>query len=352
VSPGRRERRRQTEGRDPEFALPVFAFRSSLMARSPTKFTLGRKALPIAVVLLLVLGLTPVRFIGWIGWFGTLTSTLIAPISQPFTALSRWLAPGKTATLDAPVVNALKEEIENWRTQFLRQQQENIKLQAIMEELYRLKSLNLDVPVRQVTAPVISASSDLSSGLLRVRAGEQHGVDLNTVAVASGLQLLGRVKSTSSRQCLVQPITSRSAGAIRGRVMMENPETRLLCQLEPVGNGTLRGPVFRPERSSVGDAAAPDTAALDAAAPEPAVGQTVRLDDDADRWPRHAQLLIIGKIERVDPNPDMPLRKIITVRPLLALDRVSEVVLRIAEEAAELREENSRAGKPGGEGKP
>lgn len=308
------------------------------MPRSPAKFTLGRKALPVAVGLLFVLGLTPARFIGWIGWFGTLTTTLIAPISQPFAALSRWLAPGSSPEPEAPVVEALKEEIENWRTQFLREQQENIKLHATMEELYRLRDLSPDVAVRQLTAPVVSVSSDLSSALLRVRAGEHHGVDTNTVAVASGLQLLGRVASTSSRQCLVQPVTSKSAGAIRGRVMLDNPETRLLCQLEPVGDGTLRGPAFRPERSStLADAAAPD-----ANAPEPAVGQTVRLDDDADRWPRHAQMLIIGKIERIDPNPDMPLRKIITVRPTLALDRVSEVVLRVAQEPADANTDQPR----------
>ncbi len=307
------------------------------MSRSPAKFTLGKKALPVAVGLLLVLAVTPVRYTAWIGWFGTLTTTLIAPISAPFAALSRWLAPSAPATPDAPVVNALKEEIENWRTQFLRQQQDNIRLQATMEELYKLNNLNPNVAVRQVAAPVIGVSSDLSSGLLRVRAGETHGVDLNTVAVASGLQLLGRVKSTSARQCLVQPITSKSAGAIRGRVMVDNPEAQLLCQLEPLGNGTLRGPVFRPERPT--PAGTTSTSAPDASAPEPAVGQTVRLDDDADRWPRHAQLLIIGRIERVEPNPDMPLRKIITVRPTLALDRVSEVVLRISEEPAELNPE-------------
>lgn len=124
--------------------------------------------------------------------------------------------------------------------------------------------------------------------------------------------------------------------------MLDNPEARLLCQLEPIGNGTLRGPVFRPEAP----AGSPE-----ASAPEPAVGQTVRLDDDADRWPRHAQMLIIGRVERVDPNPDMPLRKIITVRPTLALDRVSEVVLRISEEPAELAPEKPSTAKPGAGGK-
>lgn len=313
------------------------------MARSPAKFTLGRKALPIAVGLLLVLALTPVRFIGWMGWFGTLTSTLIAPISQPFTALSRWLAPSNAATPDAPVVNALKEEIESWRTQFLREQQENIKLHALMEELYRLKNLTPDIALRQLTAPVVSVSSDLTSGVLRVRAGEFHGVDRNTVAVASGLQLLGRAISATSRQCLVQPITSKSAGAIRGRVMLDDAEVRLLCQLEPVGDGTLRGPVFRPEHESVPES---NGSTPDAKAPEPAIGQTVRLDDDAQRWPTHAQLLIIGRIERVDPNPDMPLRKIITVRPTLTLDRVSEVVLRISADADEPHADSARRGAP------
>ena len=55
---------------------------------------------------------------------------------------------------------------------------------------------------------------------------------------------------------------------------------------------------------------------------------------DTERWPKNAQYLVVGTIERVEPNPAMPLRPTIVVRPSLRLERVSEVILRLSREAA------------------
>jgi len=56
------------------------------------------------------------------------------------------------------------------------------------------------------------------------------------------------------------------------------------------------------------------------------VGQTVRLDDPT--WPKAARMLVLGRVERVEPSPDQPLRRVITIRPTVAgLDRLSEVVI-------------------------
>jgi hypothetical protein len=76
--------------------------------------------------------------------------------------------------------------------------------------------------------------------------------------------------------------------------------------LSPVEGGKLQG---RVENSDV----------------RPQVGQLVRLDDDG--WPRSARMLVIGRIEAVQPDPvGWP---IITVKPTVELLRLSEVELRI-----------------------
>ncbi|MCX5690933.1 MAG: hypothetical protein NTV94_14310, partial [Planctomycetota bacterium] len=60
---------------------------------------------------------------------------------------------------------------------------------------------------------------------------------------------------------------------------------------------------------------------------EPVVGQVVRLADG--RWPTSAQMLLVGKVIAVEPSPDGPLRRLVTVAPSIErLERVSEVVIR------------------------
>ncbi len=61
------------------------------------------------------------------------------------------------------------------------------------------------------------------------------------------------------------------------------------------------------------------------------MGQLVRLSDAT--WPRNALMLELGTVEKVEQNPDQPIRKIITVRPRFDLSRASEVFLRIAGDA-------------------
>ena len=56
-------------------------------------------------------------------------------------------------------------------------------------------------------------------------------------------------------------------------------------------------------------------------------GMTVRLDDDA--WPRSAQMLVLGTVERIDDDPDKGLRKIVTVRPTVEIERVKEVTFQL-----------------------
>lgn len=277
----------------------------------------ARQGLNLAAALLLVLSFVPTRWSGWMTSVGRLTQFFAAPISQPFAAVSRWAAPA-TRQHDDDLVTMLRGELEAARSMMLRHESENQRLRSQIRELQHGIELNPGLPVRQVMAPVYGTSSDLSSGMLRVRAGTAQEVDENAVATTSGLQLVGRIVSAGARTSTVLPITSPKAGPVRAMVMIDATANGLVCTLTPVGDGTLRGPVE--------DRRDPTTAL----AVQPQVGQQVRLSDP-DRWPAHSQMLLVGEVVKVEPAPDQPLRAIVVVAPMIErLDRISEVVLRIS----------------------
>ncbi|GIK18530.1 MAG: hypothetical protein DYG93_13595 [Leptolyngbya sp. PLA2] len=290
------------------------------MGRRPGQTAASRRLLPITIAALVVLALVPVRFMAFAGWFADLTAVVAAPVSQPLRALAAWVAPARTGGSPTEEIAELEQQRDHYATLYHRVRDENARLRELVRQLQGGIALNPELPLRLYTASVVGASSDLSSPLLTVRAGRRHGVERNTVATVAGVQLLGRVDRAAERLCYVRPITAPEAGSIIGTVMVSD-EGGLLCRLAPVGDGTLRGDVEYP--------ASPEGRPT----PEVAPGQLVRLSDPV--WPPSAQMLIIGQVERVEPAPDAPLRRVITVRPTVRLERVSEVVLRILQETGE-----------------
>jgi cell shape-determining protein MreC len=276
----------------------------------------ARRLLPTTLVLLAVLTFTPIKYTAWAGWFGRLTQTIVAPISHTLAAVSRWLAPATLQALDPEEILTLRQETEARKAQLNHALEENNRLHALIRELQRGNALDPNLAVHQMYAPVFGSASDLSSGLLSVRAGRQQGVNESTVAMAMGLQLLGRVTSVGELTCTVAPITSKASGPLIAKIVLDDFGAGLGCTLAAAGDGTLQG--------DVEDRRNPATTT----AIEPSVGQEVRLNDPS--WPRSAQMLLIGKVEKVEPSPKQPLRKVVTVRPIVEnLDRVSEVMLRM-----------------------
>jgi len=104
---------------------------------------------------------------------------------------------------------------------------------------------------------------------------------------------------------------------IMAALMLDSTSGRsLACLLRPAGDGTLRGDVEDP-----GDGPSP----ID-------VGVSVRLRDD--QWPESAQMLMIGRVVKVERSPDQPLRKVVIVRPDRDLRQANEVVIRVPEGVA------------------
>lgn len=286
------------------------------MSRPPQQAGLGRVLLPGVVLVLIGLSLFPLNWIRWVQPFGNVTTALLTPGSAVVSTASRWLLPKRKQEGQTELEKSLLEEVEHYKTLYLRNKQLTEKQQRQIEELQRGQTIYTELPVRQVLVPVVGTSSDLSSGLLRVRAGESLGISPeSTVAVAGGLQIVGRLSGVTGATALVQPITSKAAGKISGRLMVDEPNgIGLMCLLDPLGDGRLRGQVESPASGTV---------------PAPEAGQTVRLSDE--RWPASSQMFILGKVESVQQDASSPLRTVITVIPTVSIERLSEVTLRITD---------------------
>lgn len=283
----------------------------------------SRRVLTLTLVVLAIFGLLPIKITAWARHLGVVPDFLIAPISHPLTKIGGFFSRDGAGKDESAELRAMKRERDIERLRADQAEEEVQRLAKLLEQFKVMAELVQDQPPRQIPAPVYASPSDLGGRLLRVRAGSREGVIENSVAVATGLQLVGKVVEVSSRTCGVLPITSKGAGGLRALVVIEKPGStkssasgeRLECQLDPVGNGTLRGPVtYRVDSAGVPIKAE--------------VGQIVRLYHDA--WPRSAQYLTVGVVESVDPSPSSLQRQIITVRPTIErLETVKEVILRV-----------------------
>ncbi len=295
------------------------------MARSLSHSISPTRVLAFAIIASLVLSLSPTRHTRWVSWFGVLTVRLVAPVTHPITTFTRWISPPATIE-DDPDSRLKLEDAERFRTLYLRAMRDNGELRDRVRDLQSGVALNPERPISLLSASVISVSSNLRHRVLNIRRGSEVGIEPNTVATVQGTRLLGRVVRTARAFSEILPITDDAAPPLLGRIILTDDGGGRRCALEPQGDGTLAGAVEDPREQ-------PDLAQI---AIE--VGMTVRLDDGA--WPAHAQMLEIGRVERIETSPESPLRQIVIVRPRVDLARVSEIELRISREQSFAREDS------------
>lgn len=272
----------------------------------------SRRLLAGSILVLLVMGLLPIRLTAWAGWFGDLLTTLTAPVSDPAARISRWLSPAAPRTAQPEQIRLLEREREELLRLYRLEREEVTRLRTLIADLQAGAALYPEAKVRQILAPVIASSSDRSSTVIRVRAGRSSGVDRGSVATTAGVQLVGRVQSVSERICDIVPITDAGAGPITGMILLDATSAGPTCLLKPTGTGTLSGPVED----------------MTGIAPRRGIEPGMRILLQDPTWPRAAQMLLIGIVESAEPAPNQPLRTVVTVRPTLRLDRVGEIVLR------------------------
>lgn len=283
----------------------------------------SRNAVAIVAGGAALLGLLPAKWLGWLGGVREPVAVLVAPVSGPLQSLSGWLRPAEPTHAEAQELRQLREQRDTFERLYLQSLEDIRKLETMSADMARFRQANPGVRVDPLVRSVIADGGDLSSGIVKVRAGTSDGVTTGTVATVRGEHLVGRVVTVNGKTCMVQPITTKSAGALGVVVLVTMPgqPTRgLLGALKPVGDGTLAGDVkYELDPTTM----APVT---------PRVGDNVRLRDD-ESWPSAAQNLLVGTVESIAPSPSDPNRQRIVVKPRIArLDRVGEVMLLVTAE--------------------
>jgi len=286
-----------------------------------------RWSMPITILVLIVLSLAPLRMIDWTSWFSAQIRVGIAPIANPITIAINTIIPPAYSDPDASKrERAIANERDRFRTELLQMREENQRLNGLINEFARGAALRPKLDVRQIRASRISGIGDQ----LMIRTDRVDGLTKGTVVVVDAVQLLGRVSRVDKRTSTVRPITASSAPSIMGTVLLDetDPDQQVRCLLHPIDGGLLAGEVAR---SAINDLW------------QVKVGQEVRLLDN--QWPEHAQMLLIGTIERTEPKESQPLRQRIVVRPSVPdLRTVSEVILRLPADQSDQLDQSDHSG--------
>lgn len=298
----------------------------------------------LVIIGLLALSLLPARFSGWMNWFSSVTDFVLAPVQWPLNVVvGMFKRTGDAGRSRDPVIAGLELERDRFKDAYFRTVSELDRAQSQMAAMSRGLKLNAVLPFKVLPATVIGSVFDGTTQMLRVRAGSRNGVTEGSVAVVSGVDLLGRIPvgGVSSAISKVVPITDPAAGQISVLIFPAESANLLLDSTPAAGDfdigsaivaqvgptttgpnrgGPLQGPVEAPKLR-------PGTALA-----RPAIGMIVRLRDQ--RWPASAQMLVVGIISRVDTLPNG--REQIQVQPRFVLP-VAEVVVRISsdDESAE-----------------
>lgn len=273
-----------------------------------------RPTLALSILLMLVLALAPVKVLSVVSFLRQPLQFVLAPIQAPVRRVVVWLLPPPLPSgLDLSAYEQLAAQHADLQLRFQQQSREVEELRTLVRDLSRSAELNQGSPVRQVIAQIIGPGADLSGGLLTVRAGTREGVEVGHVVALRGVHLFGSVRRVGARTSEVLPATHPSSGKLNAVIMLDDALATVgaTCQLEPVGDGTFRGLV-----ADVREQITMNPVPVEA-------GMIVRLSDEG--WPRNAQMLQIGRIERVEQGQ----RRVVVVRPEHQAERYSEVMVRV-----------------------
>jgi cell shape-determining protein MreC len=292
------------------------------MSRINRQLVSSKRLLPVAVAVVVLLAVVPARWTAWEAWFGATLQQLVAPVSQPVSAVARWIVPARSVYGDESAeAQRLRQEAAQWAQMYRVKQAEVEELSRTIRELQKNLEFRRNDPVALVQASVIGSGVDPSTGLILVRAGIKQGVGKDAVAVVDGVQLVGQVVRAEQRVCFVRPITSvpdpRKPPWIEAMIFLDESSAGVAARLTPRADGLLQG-------QFVSTTLDQDTK-VQLQVPQ---GAIVRLVDSS--WPPAAQMLVIGRVERIETVVKDPLRKVVIVRPTVEpLDHVGEVTLHV-----------------------
>lgn len=282
------------------------------MSRTLTR---PQKAFFLAVVITVVLAFLPARWLGPTSDLAAVVNVPLMPFRHIGKQLQGWLRPPVDAIGRAGDEN-LEQQLWEERAEFERLYHESqlriTELQDIIQQLQQVPLEELNSGVKPLAASVTGSNPRSRSGIADLNRGQRHGVIPGTIAVYAGVHLIGQVSEVNELSCKLLPITSAAIQPMRARVLpQDQPERPItdapLVLLESLGDGRFEAEIEHIHPVNAGD--------------------VVRLDDDS--WPRTAQAMILGLVERVEPKDENRLLNRLIIRPRYQLSQLSHVALKI-----------------------
>lgn len=275
----------------------------------------SQRILPFVLVVTLALCMAPGRALGITNLLAEIMNLVLGPFAIAGNQLGQLLRPAPLG-LEGPVndpayVLHLQQERDEFERLYVAEQAKVDSLQQQLAQAQMIASEQKHIPVRPLVARV-GARSSSPQGTVTLSRGSNHGVYVGAVAAYNQAHLLGQVIEVSRLQCVFQPLANKASPLIDAiivpRDQREIPISRAArVQLQPVGNGTLRGDVDR--------------------ATPVAPNDLVKLLDDT--WPPAAQGMVVGRVESVEPKETEPLRNTVIVRPQYHVSQVAYVTLKL-----------------------
>ena len=282
-------------------------------------------ATPLAVVTLLALSLIPARYAVYGPPLHNAVMVPLGLLSNPLNALgSRFHEKGQVQgeqTIDQYQrrVLEMEGEIDRLKAELSRLREENEQLSGFRGRFGEHK-------YRFIAARVMARSPDPAAETFQIDKGGKHGLEVGAIVV-DGPHLLGRVVQVQAGTAVVEPLTVR--GRVLKVVLSGSPGRAVLFKSDPSGLLVATN-ADRKLAISVGDQA--------------------RLADDfgVNPWPEAARYMLIGQVERVEPDLNNPLWQRVEVRPLRTLLNQNEVTVMVpgAEPEQPGAETGGKGGKP------
>jgi len=281
----------------------------------PRTLNRPQKAFATAIIITIVLALTPIGWLWWLNDVAHVVTLPMTPVRHAGTAARNWLRPAADPRLrpfDSERERQLLEVLEEFERLY---QAADLRASELQEQLEQIQQMPLDdvrVPIRPLIATVTGINPRSPSAKVEINRGTRHGLVAGTIAAYGGVHLIGRVVDPGPLRSMLLPITNAGSDLLEARIMpKDRPDMAMSAaprvQLEPRGDGTF-------------------TAEIEHDIPV-AEGDLLRLDDV--RWPAAAQAMVIGSIESVRPNDTNSLLKNIRVRPRYQASQLYNITLKI-----------------------
>lgn len=271
-----------------------------------------RRTLSILVVLLLASSFMPVAVARWVSHVPvSVVSAVLTPVKPPLHQLALAIRAPRSVEPSGAQIG-----LDDYETLQRLYWQKEMELQAAHETIDRLSLVRREldlVATKLLEAAVASPTPHPRYPSLSINKGTIHGIEVGQV-VCAGDNLVGRISHASATSATVK-LVSRSSAHLEVLIMhrtIDGASRRAKSQLS----------------FDAGLAAFIDLISGDRVAGVQ-VGDLARLADP--RWPKHAQGLVIGKVERIENLPNDVRQKRVLVVPREELIRLAKVVVMMPE---------------------